>query len=63
MLGAFVQGDVESGQGWEVENKYKTMYEDSINPFAAFSTKVSDHRQHMGAYTATRCDFVWLNDH
>ena len=39
------QSDVEAGQGWEVESRYKSMYEDSINPFAAFSTKVGS--RHM----------------
>ena len=32
--------DLESGSS-DVEAKYKKMYEDDINPFAAFSKKVS----------------------
>lgn len=32
--------DVESGFSSDVESKYKKMYEDDINPFAAFSKKV-----------------------
>jgi homeobox protein cut-like len=32
--------DIESGSS-DVEAKYKKMYEDDINPFAAFSKKVS----------------------
>jgi homeobox protein cut-like len=31
--------DIESGSS-DVEAKYKKMYEDDINPFAAFSKKV-----------------------
>jgi hypothetical protein len=31
--------DIESGSS-DVETKYKKMYEDDINPFAAFSRKV-----------------------
>ncbi|CAH9088374.1 unnamed protein product [Cuscuta europaea] len=36
--------DVESGFGSDVESKYKKMYEDDINPFAAFSKKERDQR-------------------
>ncbi|KAK4375535.1 hypothetical protein RND71_006212 [Anisodus tanguticus] len=32
--------DLESGVSSDVESKYKKMYEDDINPFAAFSKKV-----------------------
>jgi homeobox protein cut-like len=32
--------DIESGSS-DVETKYKKMYEDDINPFAAFSKKVN----------------------
>lgn len=32
--------DIESGSSSDVESKYKKMYEDDINPFAAFSKKV-----------------------
>lgn len=32
--------DLESGFSSDVESKYKKMYEDDINPFAAFSKKV-----------------------
>ncbi|KAK9114805.1 hypothetical protein Syun_021602 [Stephania yunnanensis] len=32
--------DIESGFSSDVESKYKKMYEDDINPFAAFSRKV-----------------------
>uniref|UniRef100_A0A0E0KI44 Protein CASP n=1 Tax=Oryza punctata TaxID=4537 RepID=A0A0E0KI44_ORYPU len=35
--------DVESGSS-DVETKYKKMYEDDINPFAAFSKKEKDQR-------------------
>lgn len=33
--------DLESGFSSDVESKYKKIYEDDINPFAAFSKKVS----------------------
>ena len=33
--------DLESGFTSGVESKYKKIYEDDINPFAAFSKKVS----------------------
>jgi hypothetical protein len=33
--------DLESGTGADVENKYKKIYEDDINPFTAFSKKVA----------------------
>ncbi|XP_064990762.1 protein CASP-like isoform X1 [Musa acuminata AAA Group] len=36
--------DVESGFSSDVESKYKKMYEDDINPFAAFSKKERDQR-------------------
>jgi hypothetical protein len=32
--------DLESGSSTDVESKYKKIYEDDINPFAAFSKKV-----------------------
>lgn len=32
--------DIESGFSSDVESKYKKIYEDDINPFAAFSRKV-----------------------
>lgn len=32
--------DLEGGFSSDVESKYKKMYEDDINPFAAFSKKV-----------------------
>lgn len=32
--------DIESGFSSDVESKYKKIYEDDINPFAAFSKKV-----------------------
>lgn len=32
--------DLESGFASDVESKYKKIYEDDINPFAAFSKKV-----------------------
>ncbi|XP_062214810.1 protein CASP-like isoform X2 [Phragmites australis] len=35
--------DIESGSS-DVESKYKKMYEDDINPFAAFSKKEKDQR-------------------
>lgn len=34
--------DLESGFSSDVESKYKKIYEDDINPFAAFSKKVCD---------------------
>jgi homeobox protein cut-like len=34
------QDDLESGFASDVESKYKKIYEDDINPFAAFSKKV-----------------------
>jgi homeobox protein cut-like len=36
--------DLESGTGADVENKYKKIYEDDINPFTAFSKKEKDRR-------------------
>lgn len=33
--------DLESGFSSDVESKYKKIYEDDINPFAAFSKKVN----------------------
>ncbi|GAB2270239.1 hypothetical protein Dimus_005143 [Dionaea muscipula] len=36
--------DLESGFTSDVETKYKKMYEDDINPFAAFSKKERDQR-------------------
>lgn len=36
--------DLESGFSSDVESKYKKMYEDDINPFAAFSKKERDQR-------------------
>ncbi|KAG0476421.1 hypothetical protein HPP92_013262 [Vanilla planifolia] len=36
--------DVESGFSSDVESKYKKMYEDDLNPFAAFSKKERDQR-------------------
>lgn len=33
--------DLESGFTSDVESKYKKIYEDDINPFAAFSKKVA----------------------
>lgn len=36
--------DIESGFGSDVESKYKKIYEDDINPFAAFSRKERDQR-------------------
>ncbi|XP_072992174.1 protein CASP [Typha latifolia] len=36
--------DIESGFSSDVESKYKKMYEDDINPFAAFSKKERDQR-------------------
>lgn len=36
--------DVESGFSSDVESKYKKMYEEDINPFAAFSKKERDQR-------------------
>lgn len=38
LLSQYVE-DIESGSS-DVEAKYKKMYEDDINPFAAFSKKV-----------------------
>lgn len=35
--------DLESGFSSDVESKYKKIYEDDINPFAAFSKKVDHH--------------------
>ncbi|CAH8302069.1 unnamed protein product [Eruca vesicaria subsp. sativa] len=35
--------DLESGFSSDVESKYKKIYEDDINPFAAFSKKRSDY--------------------
>ncbi|WRX18047.1 CASP [Theobroma cacao] len=35
--------DLESGFTSDVESKYKKIYEDDINPFAAFSKKVGEH--------------------
>ncbi|KAK4767942.1 hypothetical protein SAY87_003083 [Trapa incisa] len=37
-------GDIESGLSSDVESKYKKIYEDDINPFAAFSKKERDQR-------------------
>ncbi|MED6146049.1 hypothetical protein PIB30_030966 [Stylosanthes scabra] len=36
--------DLESGSASDVESKYKKIYEDDINPFAAFSKKERDQR-------------------
>ncbi|KAH9722625.1 protein CASP [Citrus sinensis] len=36
--------DLESGFTSDIESKYKKMYEDDINPFAAFSKKERDQR-------------------
>ncbi|CAO2827040.1 unnamed protein product [Amaranthus hypochondriacus] len=36
--------DLESGSSTDVESKYKKIYEDDINPFAAFSKKERDQR-------------------
>ncbi|KMZ66012.1 putative Protein CASP [Zostera marina] len=36
--------DIESGFSSDVESKYKKIYEDDINPFAAFSKKEKDQR-------------------
>ncbi|GMH17083.1 hypothetical protein Nepgr_018924 [Nepenthes gracilis] len=36
--------DLESGFSSDVESKYKKMYEDDMNPFAAFSKKERDQR-------------------
>ncbi|KAH0666630.1 hypothetical protein KY285_027836 [Solanum tuberosum] len=36
--------DLEGGFSSDVESKYKKMYEDDINPFAAFSKKERDQR-------------------
>ncbi|XP_057519265.1 protein CASP [Amaranthus tricolor] len=36
--------DLESGLSTDVESKYKKIYEDDINPFAAFSKKERDQR-------------------
>ncbi|KAM7268733.1 hypothetical protein ACFE04_010899 [Oxalis oulophora] len=36
--------DLESGFSSDVESKYKKMYEDDINPFAAFSKRERDQR-------------------
>ncbi|PKI43878.1 hypothetical protein CRG98_035712 [Punica granatum] len=36
--------DIESGFTSDVESKYKKIYEDDINPFAAFSKKERDQR-------------------
>ncbi|CAL1405555.1 unnamed protein product [Linum trigynum] len=36
--------DLESGFSSDVESKYKKIYEDDINPFAAFSKKERDQR-------------------
>ncbi|KAJ3672902.1 hypothetical protein LUZ60_006276 [Juncus effusus] len=36
--------DIESGSSSDVETKYKKMYEEDINPFAAFSKKERDQR-------------------
>lgn len=36
--------DLESGFASDVESKYKKIYEDDINPFAAFSKKEKDQR-------------------
>ncbi|ERM93850.1 protein CASP isoform X3 [Amborella trichopoda] len=36
--------DIESGFGSDVESKYKKLYEDDINPFAAFSKKEKEQR-------------------
>lgn len=41
LYGHFQQAeDLESGFTSDVESKYKKIYEDDINPFAAFSKKV-----------------------
>lgn len=41
LCGVFQQAeDLESGFSSDVESKYKKIYEDDINPFAAFSKKV-----------------------
>eukprot|EP00252_Welwitschia_mirabilis_P002877 TRINITY_DN12898_c0_g1_i1.p1 TRINITY_DN12898_c0_g1~~TRINITY_DN12898_c0_g1_i1.p1 ORF type:complete len:699 (+),score=193.82 TRINITY_DN12898_c0_g1_i1:213-2309(+) len=36
--------DIESGFGSDIESKYKKIYEDDINPFAAFSKKEKERR-------------------
>lgn len=38
--------DLESGFSSDVESKYKKIYEDDINPFAAFSKKVLKKKTH-----------------
>ncbi|KAH9778601.1 protein CASP [Citrus sinensis] len=40
--------DLESGFTSDIESKYKKMYEDDINPFAAFSKKVVELAQCLG---------------
>ncbi|KAG8483109.1 hypothetical protein CXB51_022069 [Gossypium anomalum] len=41
--------DLESGFTSDVESKYKKIYEDDINPFAAFSKKVGEGSKIQGA--------------
>ncbi|KAH9778607.1 protein CASP [Citrus sinensis] len=53
--------DLESGFTSDIESKYKKMYEDDINPFAAFSKKVVELAQCLGelvilvAFTSAFC--------
>ncbi|XP_042501649.1 protein CASP-like [Macadamia integrifolia] len=42
--GSKKQLDIESGFSSDVESKYRKIYEDDINPFAAFSKKERDQR-------------------
>ena len=39
-----MSGDIESGKSSVVEEKYKSMYEDQVNPFAAFSDREKSKR-------------------
>ncbi|KAH9778600.1 protein CASP [Citrus sinensis] len=54
--------DLESGFTSDIESKYKKMYEDDINPFAAFSKKVVELAQCLGelvilvAFTSAFCN-------
>ncbi|CAI7819911.1 unnamed protein product [Closterium sp. NIES-53] len=38
------KSDIEAGPAADVESKYKKIYEETINPFAAFSTKEREQR-------------------
>ncbi|MBA0690023.1 hypothetical protein Goari_007721 [Gossypium aridum] len=47
--------DLESGFSSDVDSKYKKMYEDDINPFAAFS------RKHNSCIRASVLHYMWNN--